>query len=196
MDLELLLLLVAGVLAVLFALRWIIRRIGCNCHICGYRMNYFSELSIQDQREILGYFRIHEKRDPDTSAFFVCMRCSIVYDDFSGEKRSMDGDNRSLCKICNSPSVWYMASRMIPGEIGRFRGKNAGLIKNIECLRCERNPMDVSDCVLCDTAIKVTGCRQCHTLYTWSTYKGGKYKYLVPLTGRAVLKECNDMTGL
>ena len=56
--------------------------------------------------------------------------------------------------------------------------------------------MDVSDCIFCNTEIKVTGCRACHTLYTWATYKGGKYKYLVPLTDRAVLKDCKDMTGL
>jgi len=157
-------------------------------------MEFFRKLAPDQQADILHYFRIREKRDPDTSAVFVCNHCLKVYDDFSGEKTSMSGDDRSMCKICNSPSVWYLGDAILTGEIGRFREQNTKLIKETECLRCERKPKGSLDCALCDTVVKLTGCRSCHTLYQWRQVESSQYKFLVPLTDKAILQHCSDQT--
>ena len=179
---------------VLIAVRWFVMRLGCDCHKCGKRMKFFRELAPEQKDEILRYFRTHEKRDPDTSAVFFCEHCLNVYDDFSGEKTSMSGDDRSMCKVCNSPSVWYLGDTVVTGEVAEFRAMNAELVKEIECLRCERRPSSSLDCVLCDTSVRVTGCRKCHTLYVWRRFEPSKYKFLVPLTDRAILQRCSDQT--
>ena len=68
------------------------------------------------------YFLQHEGRDPDWSAMFAYLNCMTLYDDFSGEKRSMDIDfmvARSFCKVCNGLIM------------------DCSLLKsNIECTRC------------------------------------------------------------
>ena len=193
-DIELLIILAVVGVPLLVAVRWLVKRLGCDCHKCGERMSFFRELSLEQQNTILHYFRIHEKRDPDTSAIFVCEHCLMVYDDFSGEKTSMSGDDRSLCKICNSPSVWYLGNAVVTGEIAGFREANSEWLKEIECLRCERKPNSSSDCVFCDTAIKPTGCRKCHTLYVWRQVEPSKYKFLVPLTDKVILQRSTDVT--
>lgn len=158
-------------LAFLVVVRRLVKRIGCDCHTCGRRMSFFRELSLEQQNDILHYFRIQEKRDPDTSPIFVCSQCLMVYDDFSGEKKSMSGDVRSFCKICSSPSVWYLGDAVSTGEVAGFREANPALVKEIECLRCNRKPKTSLDCVFCDTAAKPTGCRKCHTLYVWRQFE-------------------------
>ena len=95
-DMELLIVITGVVVVVLFALRRFTRLVGWDCHECGTKVQSFGEIAPDRQEEILRYFRIHEKRDPDTSAIFVCGRCLMVYDDFSGEKKSWSGDDRSL----------------------------------------------------------------------------------------------------
>ena len=52
---------------------------------------------------------------------FACLNCMTVYDDFSGEKQSMDVDfvARSFCKVCNALIMDCSPSR-----------------SNIECTRC------------------------------------------------------------
>jgi len=192
-DMELLIVITGVVVVVLFALRRFTRLVGWDCHECGTKVQSFGEIAPDRQEEILRYFRIHEKRDPDTSAIFVCGRCLMVYDDFSGEKKSWSGDDRSLCKICNSLSVWYLGNAVITGEVAEFRETNSEWVKEIECLRCERKPIP-GDCVLCDTAIKPTGCRNCQTLYIWRQFEPSKYKFLVPLTDKAILQSSTDLT--
>ena len=78
------------------------RQFCANC-----KASRFEQLSVPQQGALLlQYFRHHEGRDPDRSAMFACQSCMTVYDDFSGEKRSMDIDAlgvvaRSFCKVCN-----------------------------------------------------------------------------------------------
>ena len=78
-------------------------------------MSFFDELPDQEKDQILSYFKEHERRTPDTTAIFVCLHCRIVYDDFSGEKRSMEGDTRSICKVCQSPSVDHLGVQVVTG---------------------------------------------------------------------------------
>jgi hypothetical protein len=66
-------------------------------------MSAFDQVSVQDQQNILNYFRRHERREPDTSGIFVCTHCGMVQDDFSGEKVSRDVDVlgcKTFCKVC------------------------------------------------------------------------------------------------
>ena len=180
----------------MFVVRWFVRRIGCNCHLCDRRMNFFNELTEDEQKEIVSYFQTRENRQPDTSGIFVCQHCRIVYDDFSGEKKSMEGDNVSICKICGSPSVRHLGLSVATGEIADFRKENPRLVKDYECLNCSRQPYGYLYCLTCDAKVKLVGCRNCYTLYLWKSAKGSKYglKFLVPLTDEPILKEARDIT--
>ena len=62
-------------------------------------MQPFEKLPDNDKSDILEYFRRFEDREPDAEGIFACGHCLMVYDDFSGEKRTMDGDERSFCKV-------------------------------------------------------------------------------------------------
>lgn len=186
-------LLLVAVVALGLGFRGMAGAFGCACHRCGTKMKAFRSLPMEDRQDILGYFTSYESREPDTNGIYVCEPCGIVYDDFSGERRSMDGDDRSICKICNAPSVWYMAFVSV-AEMDAFRETNDRLIEGIECLRCERNPVNVWDCVTCDTNMKVMGCSRCFTLYSWMSIYGSKFRYLVPLTDKSVIKKGQDPT--
>jgi len=80
-------------------------KIGMPCTFCkNRRVTPFRELSENDQQNLLTYFHTQEKRAPDQDGIFVCQNCKIVYDDFSGEKKSMESDRwgpRTFCKVCN-----------------------------------------------------------------------------------------------
>lgn len=80
---------------------------GCPCQFCkNNRMTFWRELDVMEQEAIRRYFRGHEKRNPDTSAVFLCRKCGTVFDDFSGERRSLERDMgagcTTWCKVCNS----------------------------------------------------------------------------------------------
>lgn len=81
-------------------------KIGMPCTFCeNRRTTPFSELPEQDKKNLLEYFQTYEKRAPDRDGIFVCENCKIVYDDFSGEKKSMETDlwgPRTFCKVCNN----------------------------------------------------------------------------------------------
>jgi len=178
---------ITALLVIGLVTRWLVRKVGCNCHICGRRMAFFNELTPDEQSQVTSYFEKYESRFPDTSALFACRNCRIVYDDFSGEKRSMAGDNRSFCKVCGSPSVFYMWFPMLRGLTGTFRKKYKDLIEVSECLRCKRHPISKGSCVMCDTPVKVLGCWFCQTLYMWKAVDGTTFKFLVPLTEERIL---------
>jgi len=180
---------IVAVVALLLGLRWIVRRVGCNCHLCGERMVFFRDLKEEEQGEILSYFQEYEHRLPKTNAILVCRGCRIVYDDFSGEARSMEGDDITYCKVCKSPWVSYLGGHIRSGDtrdITGFREKNSSLIDSIECLRCTREPIDALSCAACDTKVRVLGCRMCHTLHAWTSVRKNGLKFLVPLTDKAV----------
>ncbi len=87
------------------------RLIGCPCQFCeNNRMTSWDELDLRQQDVLLRYFKSCEGREPDTSAVFVCKKCGTVFDDFSGEKRSMERDMGSgcttWCKVCNGIVVY------------------------------------------------------------------------------------------
>ena len=170
-------------------LTFIVRKIGCCCHRCGNRMNFWDELEEADRRDILKYFRQHEKRKPDTSSIFVCPHCKYVYDDFSGEKRSMEGDNASHCKVCNGWYVNYLGQLGRGIDIDAFREKNAPLLDQTECLSCDRKPVGNIDCIKCDTKFKVMGCNKCKTLYAWLPMMEKEFHYTVPLTEEKIIRK-------
>ena len=176
----------------IFGARLLVRRVGCTCHLCASRMSFFHELTADERAEILEYYRQNEKRTPDTSGLFVCKNCLIIYGDFSGEKRSMDGDDVSICKICNAPYVGYLGAYRHSGELEQFRRKNPEWVAKVECLRCERSTLGGGGCLFCKTAIKVTGCLRCNTIYAWMPGTDSGFKFLVPLTDKQVLTKGGD----
>lgn len=96
---------VGVVIGLLVLCKVLLRKMGCSCHNCSSRMHFWDELEESDKQDILAYFQHYENRTPDTSSIFVCPNCRYLYDDFSGEKRSMDGDNNSICKVCGFPHI-------------------------------------------------------------------------------------------
>ena len=180
---------VLTVLLMAVLIKWLVRKLGVDCHECAGRMAFFDELAIEEQNAILAYFSEHEGRKPDTSAVFVCKRCGFVYDDFSGEKRSMSGDEVGHCKICGRPTVRYMGWIKARAAMPAFREKNKGLIKQYECLTCRRDPHYDVDCVMCDAEPKLLGCDVCRTVYAWKSVDGSDFRFLVPLTDGPVLQE-------
>ena len=171
--------------------RWAKRFFGCCCHECGSKMQPFEKLSNGDKSDILAYFKRFEDREPDVEGIFACGHCLLVYDDFSGEKRTMDGDERSFCKVCNSAGVSYIGP-MSSGDMEKFQERNKHLIEQIECLRCKRNPMGIWDCVPCDTDIKVTACRRCYSIYAQMPVNGSRYRFQVLLSDNTIIKESPD----
>ena len=186
----LLFLLVLGILVAVGL--WAKKTFGCCCHECGSRMTSWGKLDREQQSEILSYFRSFEDRLPDTNRILVCGNCHTLYDDFSGESQSLDGDERSICKICNSPGVWYMGPLVNSGELPGFQKENRPFVDRVECLRCERNPSGDHSCVTCDTRVKVFGCRHCFTVYSWMCVHEGSFRFLVPLSDKAVLEKSID----
>ena len=171
--------------------RWAKNFFGCCCHECGTKMQPFEKLSDNDKSDILEYFKRFEDREPDVEGIFACGHCLLVYDDFSGEKRTMDGDERSFCKVCNSAGVSYIGP-MSSGDMEKFQERNKHLIEQIECLRCKRNPMGIWDCVPCDTDIKVTACRRCYSIYAQMPVNGSRYRFQVLLSDNTIIKESPD----
>ena len=171
--------------------RWAKNFFGCCCHECGTKMQPFEKLPDNDKSDILEYFKRFEDREPDVEGIFACGHCLLVYDDFSGEKRTMDGDERSFCKVCNSAGVSYIGP-MSSGDMEKFQERNKHLIEQIECLRCKRNPMGIWDCVPCDTDIKVTACRRCYSIYAQMPVNGSRYRFQVLLSDNTIIKESPD----
>jgi hypothetical protein len=161
---------------------YLARLVGCNCHKCGGRMTTWARLSSDEQAEIAKYYRDRERRSPDTKAFFVCRRCGFIYDDFSGERLSLEGDETGYCKVCGRLTVNYLAL-LTADDMKRAVRENPGLVAQHECLRCECAPVP-STCAMCDTPRKLLGCRYCVTLYEWQTPEGSKFQFFVPLTDK------------
>ena len=94
----------------------------------------------------MAYFQQYESRAPDTSSVFVCRDCRYVYDDFSGEKKSMAGDTASFCKVCGPPHVvnyfGYFGAALNRGVV---HAKNAPLLDKTDCLSCTKNPLGAVD---------------------------------------------------
>ena len=186
------LLIAVAVVGAVLLLRLLVRAVGCNCGVCGRRMRRFEALPMQDRQAILAHYQRCEDRRPDTDAVFVCPACRLVYDDFSGERRSMEGDDRSICKVCGSPQVWHLGRLYTNGQIRGFVDANAQHVAEVECLRCQRQDRH---CPLCDAETRVTGCRACHALYAWRTDADSGLSFLTVLGDRRVLREARDPTG-
>lgn len=169
-------------------LAWLVKKVGCNCHECGERMDTYEELSSEQQRLIRRYFRQEEGRRPDFSSIFVCPNCRFVYDDFSGEKRSMEGDERSYCKVCGRPAVHYMYYAGLRRGREAFREKYAELVGKYQCLRCGGDRPGVA-CVMCDVEPKLFGCSRCMTLYRWYSPEGTDLKFMKPLTDESLVQK-------
>lgn len=172
--------------------RWAKNAFGCCCYECGSKMQPFEKLSDSDKSDILEYFRRFEDREPDEDGIFACPNCLLVYDDFSGEKRTMDGDEKSFCKACNAPGVSYIGPMVASGELGEFQKRNKNAIDQIECLRCQRKPLGVWDCVPCDTENKITACRRCYSIYAQMHVNGSRYRFQVLLSDKGVIKKSPD----
>ena len=172
--------------------RWAKGFFGCCCHECGTKMQPFEKLPDSDKADILEYFRRFEDREPDEEGIFACGHCLLVYDDFSGEKRTMDGDERSFCKVCNSAGVSYIGPMVVSGELEKFQERNKNLIEQIECLRCQRKPLGIWDCIPCDTEIKITACRRCYSVYAQMPANGSRYRFHVLLSDREIIKDPAD----
>jgi hypothetical protein len=101
------LILIAGFIVLVAAVNFTVEFIGVHCQFCvKQKLIPFKKLSVTQQQSILHYFEIYEKRMPAVNSIFVCSTCKSVFDDFSGEKRSMDIDAitcRVWCKVCNLP---------------------------------------------------------------------------------------------
>ena len=172
--------------------RWAKNFFGCCCHECGTKMQPFEKLPDSDKSDILEYFRRFEDREPDVEGIFACGNCLMVYDDFSGEKRTMDGDEMSFCKVCNSYGVSYIGPMVASGELEKFQERNKNLIEQIECLRCQRKPLGIWDCIPCDTEVKITTCRRCYSIYAQMPANGSRYRFHVLLSDREIIKDSPD----
>lgn len=173
-----------------FGLRSLVHRLGAPCDRCGTRLKPLSDLATDERAEIMQHYRRAEKRQLAEEAVFLCRNCQRVHDDFSGVRRSMTGDAQSICKVCGAPYVRYLGPLKITGTLQEFATENADQVEQIECLRCQR---PTPDCVFCDTPVKVTGCRNCRTIYAWQ--RDGKFEYRVALTEKPLLQTAEDRTG-
>ncbi len=172
--------------------RWAKNFFGCCCHECGTKMQPFEKLPDSDKSDILEYFRRFEDREPREEGIFACGNCLLVYDDFSGEESSMDGDEMSFCKVCNSYGVSYIGPMVASGDLEKFQERNKNLIEQIECLRCQRKPAGFWDCIPCDTEFKITACRRCYSIYTWMPFGRSRHRFHVLLSDKEIIKDSPD----
>ena len=98
----------AAFVAIMGIGKLLIQMVGIPCSYCrNMRLTAFKKLDHPTQNALLTYFQQRERRVPVAAAIFVCQECQLVYDDFSGEKRSRDIDDRltggmrTFCKVCN-----------------------------------------------------------------------------------------------
>jgi hypothetical protein len=99
------LLIIAVLVAIGLIMKLVVWKVGVPCQFCDARLKYWEDLPLPDRAAILEYFNEVEKRDPETGAVFVCVKCGSVFDDFSGEKLHRDYDQfglRAYCKKCNA----------------------------------------------------------------------------------------------
>ncbi len=182
-------------LLLLGGLAWLIKRVGCNCHECGRRMDSYDELSPEKQQELRRYFLKEEGRLANFDEMFVCPHCHLVYDDFSGEKRSMEGDERSYCKVCGHPSVHYLYYAGLRRGRDIIREAYPALADKYECLQCGGDRTGV-DCVMCDAEPKLFACPRCITLYRWYSPEYTNMKFMKPLTDESLVKEPSLKVGM
>lgn len=158
----------AAIIALVAGIRRLVRNIGLSCQFCdNTRCHCFTELSPEEQRGIVRYFRDCERREPDTTGVFVCRKCRTVYDDFSGEKDSMSPDSLvykvgsrrqilvtciTFCKVCNTVM-----------------------------LHCDPENHDIR-------------CPKCKTSYKWEVDRVTGYRFLMPPPGTKILERCHDHT--
>ncbi|MHC4250572.1 MAG: hypothetical protein ACYS9X_15705 [Planctomycetota bacterium] len=74
------------------------------CQYCNKFVDALWDMPNDYQGKVVSFLREREGRDPDVKGIFLCERCRIVYDDFSGEKASRDPDPfygyAAFCKVC------------------------------------------------------------------------------------------------
>jgi len=91
--------LAAGAIALALAVKGLVMLVGLPCPFCRHgKTTCFNKLAVNQKRSILQYFKDHEHRTPNVKCVFVCLGCKTVFDDFSGELRSMESN---WCKVCN-----------------------------------------------------------------------------------------------
>lgn len=188
-------LLILGLIAVCVIASLAVRTIGCNCYECGRRMAYFDELAEPDKREILTHFEQIEERRPNASAIFVCTRCRVVHDDFSGEERSLDADGRSYCKVCNGVVQKVVGRIRLRGPAGHGdlrsdAGRDAG--------SPSRAPTDGvgdqdGDSTPGNYVAWLYRCHLCGTHYAWLPFGESGYKFFTPFTDKDLLDRARDI---
>jgi hypothetical protein len=77
-----------------------------RCQYCNKVVEALWDTPEDLQRKVVSFLHEREDRDPDVKGIFLCRKCRIVYDDFSGEKASRDPDPfygyAAFCKVCRA----------------------------------------------------------------------------------------------
>jgi len=169
-----------GVVATLFALRWLVRRVGVACGFCGRRLSPFDELLPKDQDTILLDYRARDGREPPTAGLRVCVRCRAVYDDSSDVRKGYEGDMFLRCRSCGDfaePLSWFKS----PVAQARVRRANPGVAELEVCRACPRLGAGYNECLVCDHTVYV--CRRCFAAHAWKTSPRSPYRYFTRLSG-------------
>jgi len=163
------LVLLGGVIAMCIVGKVLVSLIGCPCQFCDNRkITPFKKLPLDLQRNILDYFREYERREPDTSAVFACQECRTVFDDFSGEKRSMDTD---------------VDHTRLSGDKGHYTCK-------AYCKVCSSLMSG------CDPDVNEIKCPRCGTAYVWNTHEKSRFRFLRPPPDAELLESIGYDSGV
>jgi|SaaInlStandDraft_1057018.scaffolds.fasta_scaffold40847_1 hypothetical protein len=127
----------------------------CMALQCRYCMNdctFFKKLPKLKQQDIISYFLEYERRKASLNEIFTCQRCSIVYDDFSGESKSREVGIQSF----------------------RLRSRNFKPGNRTFCKVCSQMMYQ------CEPENKNIRCPDCKTQYEWKNYNGTELLFLQP----------------
>ncbi len=157
-----------GISVVAYVLkRFVFTRMGVMCSFCGHpRAAPIRELDYLIVDFIMSYFEQYENREADKDGIYVCEKCGIVFDDFSGEKQSGEPDA--------GPAP---AGVDLPAGVCACRSY---------CKACGQLMLGISKVGL------PLECRECKTVHTWQQWRESKYTLLMPPEGTTVCKGPRD----
>ena len=162
--------------------RLLYRKLGRLCLHCGRRLAFFNELQDGEQQDIRRSLESFGHGPVPPEGVFACPHCGRVYGDLvpSGHDSTPGScDSSYIPRRCRACQGWLSH----PGGLSIRIKPGHPALKQIEaeCVGCTRGPSLESDCVDCDTPVKLYLCRQCHAPHAWQQPPGQRFQYLLPL---------------
>jgi hypothetical protein len=163
-------------------LKYIQKKAPILCLYCPAPVQPLADLTADDQKLILDYFRQHEHRVAPADEILVCPHCHVVYDDFVPLK--------SFRWLGIDDTMVYGGTGMVLQVYG---GTCLGFCKQCgEYLQQEATHSTEIGEVSTQTAV----CRKCSARYSWRPWPESGYLFLTPLDDTRILAQGPLLPGM